>query len=126
VAAFERCLHTAVAHAHAPGAPYPSCADELAQAVELYRGDFLAQLSLPGCQAFGEWALVTRERLHRQVADALARLALYYEAQPSDDRAQAYAWRLLALEPWDEGAHRCLMRLCARAGKRGAGAGAHP
>jgi predicted ATPase len=39
--------------------------------VELYRGAFLEDLSLPDSAAFEEWLLLTRERFGRQAMDAL-------------------------------------------------------
>lgn len=87
----------------------------------LYRGDFLAQFAPRDSVVFSEWALVMRERLHHQALGALARLLAYHEQHGADEAAQRYAQLLLALEPWDEAAHRCLMRVFARSGQRTAG-----
>ena len=105
-------------HAHATALVCVDCADQLARAVELYRGAFLQQISVPDSVAWEEWALLIRERLHGQLLDALAQLMAYHEARGEDDRARKYAWRALALEAWDEAAHRCLVRVYARAGQR--------
>lgn len=61
-----------------------------------------------------------REQLHRQALDTLHTLAAYYEKQGIYERAQRYARRQLALEPWREEAHRQLMRALALAGDRSA------
>jgi predicted ATPase/DNA-binding SARP family transcriptional activator len=105
-------------HAHRDSIICDDCADQLARAAELYRGAFLQQISLPDSVAWEEWALLTREQLHGQMLDALAQLIDYHEWSGEDDRARRYAWRALALEAWDEAAHRCLMRVYARSGQR--------
>jgi len=107
-------------HAHATGLICVDCADRLARAVELYRGAFLQQISMPDSVAWEEWALLIRERLHGQLLDALAQLMVYHEARGEDEQVRQYAWRALAQEAWDEAAHRCLMRVYARGGQRSA------
>jgi predicted ATPase/DNA-binding SARP family transcriptional activator len=84
----------------------------LEDAVALYRGDFLEGFSLGDSPAFDEWALLVRERLARQMVSALYRLSV--------EQAQAWAWRQLELEPWDESAHRQLMRCLTLGGQRSA------
>src|SRR6266545_2065585 len=120
VAAFQALLAASDAHAHPLGELCVECVARLEQAEALYRGDFLAQFALRDSVAFSEWALVSRERLHRQALGALARLLAYHEQAGVDEAAQTYARQLLALEPWDEAAHRCLMRVFARQGRRNA------
>ena len=92
----------------------------LAQAVELYRGDFLAGFALPDSAAFEEWALIRREQLHQQALDALDTLATAHERRGDAAALCRYARRQLALEPWREQAHRQLMRGLALSGDRGA------
>jgi class 3 adenylate cyclase len=70
--------------------------------------------------AYEEWALLTRERLQRQMLAALQRLIEAYEQRGDYERACAFAWRQVALAAWQEGAHRTLMRLLALNGQRGA------
>ena len=107
-------------HTHHDSIVCADCANQLARAVELYRGAFLQQISVPDSVAWEEWALLTREQLHGQMLDALAQLMAYHEARGEDDQARQYAWRALAQEAWDEAAHRCLMRVYARSGQRSA------
>jgi DNA-binding SARP family transcriptional activator len=111
VSAVERALVAPELHA--------SPLDQLAQAVELYRGELLAGFSLGDSVLFDEWLLLKRERLRRQVLDALQRLTGACEARGDLDRALVYAWRQVELEPWLEGARRQLMRLLAATGQRG-------
>jgi DNA-binding SARP family transcriptional activator len=57
-------------------------------------------------------------RLTHEALDALYRLAAYYERQCEYDRAYAYAWRQVELDPLREEAHRQLMRVLALWGQR--------
>ncbi|MBN1658149.1 MAG: AAA family ATPase, partial [Anaerolineae bacterium] len=92
----------------------------LEEAVELYRGSFLEGFSVGDSAAFEEWVLFMREQLSRQMAAALHRLAAAYEQQGTYAKAESFARRQIELEPWDEGAHRQLMRALALGGKRSA------
>jgi DNA-binding SARP family transcriptional activator/predicted ATPase len=92
----------------------------LTQAAHLYRGPFLEGFSLSGCPAFEEWMLFEGERLHRRAMEALHRLAEWYESQGEVERALTVAWRQIELDPWQETAHRQVMRLLARSGQRAA------
>ncbi|MEJ2599878.1 MAG: BTAD domain-containing putative transcriptional regulator [Anaerolineales bacterium] len=93
---------------------------ELAEAVGLYRGDFLDGFSLKDSPAFNEWCLLTRERLQRQAVRALGELAGYHEKLGQYAQACTYARRRIELEPWEEDSHRQLMRALALDGQRGA------
>ena len=90
-----------------------SCAQRLQQAVELYRGDFLAQFIQGGSEAFEEWALIQRERLHREALEALNHLTQHFEWRGDFAQALQYARRQLELDPWREEAHRQAMRALA-------------
>jgi len=91
---------------------------QLEDAVQLYRGPFLEDLSLADSAAFEEWRVLGRERFSRLAIDALVRLADGYERLGEVERALAYARRGLVLEPWDEMVHQQVMRLLARSGRR--------
>ncbi|MBN1582871.1 MAG: tetratricopeptide repeat protein [Anaerolineae bacterium] len=93
---------------------------QLEKAAALYRGPFLEGFSVAGGAAFEHWALVVRERLEREVSKALDRLVEQYESRGEYEQARNYAWRLVELEPWQEQAHRQLMRLLALNGQRSA------
>ncbi|GAB4157085.1 MAG: BTAD domain-containing putative transcriptional regulator [Candidatus Promineifilaceae bacterium] len=92
--------------------PQPTPA-QLAEAVELYRGEFLADFNLRDAPLFDEWAVAQRERLHQMALRALYFLAQYHTQQREYQAGIKYLNRLLALEPWLEEAHRELMRLFA-------------
>jgi predicted ATPase/DNA-binding SARP family transcriptional activator len=88
------------------------------EAAALYQGGFLEGFSLPDSAPFEGWALVTRERLQRQVMAALEGLAAEREEGGDYARAIEAARRQLEIEPWHEKAHRALMRDLALLGER--------
>lgn len=120
LAEFRALLATCAAHTHRSAASCAPCAERLARAAALYRGPFLDQFAPRGSPAFDEWAGLTREQLGRQAADALEQLAAFHERAGALSSALAAAQRHVELEPWDEAAHRRLMRLLAADGQRGA------
>jgi DNA-binding SARP family transcriptional activator/predicted ATPase len=92
----------------------------LKSAVSFYRGSFLQGFSLRDSPAFEEWSLLVREDLHRKVVLALSCLTQEFEQREDFDQACAYAFRLVALEPWHEEYSRQLMRLLALNDQRAA------
>jgi DNA-binding SARP family transcriptional activator len=93
---------------------------ELEEVVALYRGEFLEGFSVADSVPFEEWALLKREQAGRQVLSALHQLAATYERRGEYGRALPHAYRQVELEPWQEKAHRQLMRLLALNRQRGA------
>jgi DNA-binding SARP family transcriptional activator len=98
----------------------PAAMQELAEAVRLYRGWFLEGFSVSGSAPFEEWAVFKREQIGRQALRALNRLAAYHEGQGDYEQSCTYANRQIELEPWQEEAHRQLMRSLALSGRRSA------
>ena len=98
----------------------PSATDQLERAITFYQGSFLEGFSVGDSPAFEEWALLTRERLARLMSSALHRLAAVCEQLGEYEAAQYHARRQVELEPWDEEAHRQLMRALALNGQRSA------
>jgi DNA-binding SARP family transcriptional activator/predicted ATPase len=93
---------------------------DLERATSIYRGGLLEGFSLPDAAPFEEWALLTRERLARQMSSTLHRLSGAYEARQEYEKAQSRARQQLELDPWDETAHQRLMRNLALGGQRSA------
>lgn len=89
----------------------------LVQAVELYRGDLLAGLTID-TSPFEEWLMVQRERLRELALQALARLLTHQREQGATEAAVQTALRLLAMDPAREPVHRILMRLYMTLGRR--------
>jgi predicted ATPase/DNA-binding SARP family transcriptional activator len=89
----------------------------LCEAVDLYRGEFLEGFSVRQALGFEEWVLSERERLRQLAIQALQRLSEALTIQGEYADGIEYTNRLLALEPWQEEAHRQLMTLLARSGQ---------
>ena len=91
----------------------------LAEAADLYRGDFLGTLIVdePG---FDGWRTTQRERLHELALEALGRLLAVQIKNNQEGHAIQTALRLLELEPLQEAVHRTLMRLYVAQGRRAA------
>jgi predicted ATPase/DNA-binding SARP family transcriptional activator len=100
--------------------PAPERLDLLREAVALYRGEFLEGFSVRQALEFEEWVLQERERLRQAVIQALQRLSQACANRGEYPAAIEYTNRLLALEPWQEEAHRQLMTLLARSGQQSA------
>jgi DNA-binding SARP family transcriptional activator len=103
----------AVAGLEAHRAGQPETADPLlAEALELYRGDFLAD------DPYAEWAFTEREYLRTLAGKALAARARIALAAGRLEPASAALLRLTQLEPFDSAAHQLLIQVCLRRGRR--------
>jgi predicted ATPase/DNA-binding SARP family transcriptional activator len=85
----------------------------LAQAVKLYRGDFLSGFSLKDSPGFNEWVAAQGETLRRAFASALEKLVDDYVVLREPGLALPYARQLVELDPFHEAAQRTLMQLYA-------------
>ena len=113
VVAFKHLVAGTKHHPHRRLDVCPSCLSRLASAAELFRGEFLAHLHPIGSLAFDEWLLLEREHLNKQACTAFQTLARSHLARRDYAVAARYARRLLQLDPWDEWAHRLLLRALA-------------
>jgi predicted ATPase/DNA-binding SARP family transcriptional activator len=119
-ARFRTCLAQVAAH-HPTREPLcDACLAALAEAVDLYRGDFLAGFTLRDAPDFDTWQTYTGETLRLELGEALESLALAHSSRDAFERALPHARRWLGLDPLCEPAHRCLMRLYAGLGDRAA------
>jgi predicted ATPase/DNA-binding SARP family transcriptional activator len=107
-------------HGHPEADVCPECLTALAEAVELYRGDFLEGFTLRDSPNFDEWQFFQTEGLRQELASALEKLVRGHSAQGVYESAIPYARRWVALDPLHEPAHRCLMQLYAWSGQRAA------
>lgn len=92
----------------------------LAEAVELYRGDFLTGFTLPDAPEFDEWQFFQMEALRQKLAGALERLVWGYSRQGNYETAIPYGRRWVVLDPLHEPAQRHLMQLYSEAGQKAA------
>lgn len=88
-----------------------SVAGQLAMAVALYKGDFLAGFTIRNAPEFEAWVLLEQERLRQQMLDALADLIRFHQQRGQFGEGIRCAQQLLALDPLREEAHRQLMQL---------------
>jgi DNA-binding SARP family transcriptional activator/Tfp pilus assembly protein PilF len=88
-----------------------------AEAVEWWRGDFLAGLDDVGGEAFRTWLEVERESLRQAMARALGRLAADASERGDWDGAAAWADRWTGILPLDERGHRHLVEALRLAGR---------
>lgn len=86
----------------------------LRAAVTLHRGDFMAGFTLPDCPEFDEWQFFQRTEAGQDLFRALDELTGIYVASGEFEEAIPFVRDQLTLDPYDEGAHRSLMRLYAR------------
>jgi DNA-binding SARP family transcriptional activator/TolB-like protein len=87
--------------------------DELAQAVELWRGPFLPDLAFD-IEEFDTWHRQEANRLSAVAADVFEALCRSADANGDGDRAIAAAERLVGLEPTREDRQRTALMLFAR------------
>jgi DNA-binding SARP family transcriptional activator len=85
---------------------------------ELDRGEFLAGIDVRAGEAWDDWLAATRAHVVRATLLALRQLAEVYELGGTPTEAESVTRRVLALDPWDEPAHRRLIRLLAVQGRR--------
>ncbi|HYW90424.1 MAG TPA: BTAD domain-containing putative transcriptional regulator [Chloroflexota bacterium] len=93
-------------------------AASLRAAADLYRGEFLAGLTLAGAPDFEMWLLLHRESYHAQFVQTLEGLVASATRRSAWAEGVWAAQRLVELEPWHEEAHRQLMLFLARSGQR--------
>ncbi|YBV94588.1 alpha/beta fold hydrolase (plasmid) [Phyllobacteriaceae bacterium JZ32] len=94
--------------------------NQFADAVRLYESDFLAGLSLAGCEEFDDWAFFRREALRSRFVQALERLVEQGFAAGDARASLPPALRLVGLDPFSEVAHRHVMRAHILIGDRAA------
>jgi DNA-binding SARP family transcriptional activator/class 3 adenylate cyclase/predicted ATPase len=91
--------------------------EALERAAALYHGELLSGFSLRE-ERFEQWMTAERRRLHERAVQVFSGLVSHYTAAERPDRGIAVATAMLALDPSLEWAHRALMRLYLRTGRR--------
>ncbi len=91
--------------------------EDLRRAAALYGGDLLASLSFED-DSLDAWCAAERTRLHDLFYEALAALTSHYVDTLKLDAAIETGRRLVGLDPLREDAHRSLMRIYQRVGRR--------
>jgi len=88
------------------------------QAVALYRGDFLADFYIPDSEPFETWAANQRAVYLNLAQATIVKLTSYYIVEGKWQAAESTARRLLELDELQETAHRSLIEILARSGRR--------
>lgn len=85
----------------------------LRAALELYRGDFLAD------EPYEDWAIEERERIRALAEDAIAATSDIYARRRQFESALHYGRWLAELERYDSSSQLRVIKLCLRCGRRG-------
>ena len=110
---FRRLVTSCSQHGHPESEICPGCQPLLAQAVELYRDDFMSGFTLPDSPSFDEWQYFQAEGLRQVLDGALKKLVQCLVLADRLDLAVQPARRRLVIDPLNEDAHCQLMRLYA-------------
>ncbi len=92
--------------------------EPLIQAIELYRGSFMDEISLVDCPEFENWLASEQEHWRQKVSAVHFRLISLFHKKGDYLAGIKYASHLLALDPWREEAHQQMMLLMALSGQR--------
>lgn len=120
VTVFRALVKKTKKHAHTQENLCGECFNTLTEAVEIYRGDFMAGFNLPDSPGFDEWRFFQGEELRQLLADALQRLINWHVSKGEYEQGIFYARRWLSLDRLHEPAHRSLMQLYAWSGQQAA------
>jgi predicted ATPase/DNA-binding SARP family transcriptional activator len=114
---FREALAFCSRHVHRHSRTCYACASQLDTACQIFRGDFLEDLSLPESDLFEDWAAGLREQLHEQALEALGWLAIFYQLAGDYQTSLTYARRQLEMEPLNEEIFLRLLKILAGSGK---------
>ncbi len=120
VAEFRAQLAACRDRARLPGGNPDGWLEQAAQAIELYRDDFMAGFSLRDSPAFDDWQAFHAEALRRELSEWLTFFVGSLLESGDFDAAIRYNRRLLMLDTLNEEAHRRQMLLYAWVGEQGA------
>ena len=120
VTAFKALVNENRMHGHPPQNVCADCARRLQEAVERYRGDFMAGFNLPDSPGFEDWRFFQGEELRGLLVEALQHLVGWHVSQGEYEQGIEHARRWLALDRLHEPAHRSLMQLYAWSGQQAA------
>ena len=96
---------------------------KLQAALNLYQGSFLSNFKLGDSLPFESWVLNKGEQMTRHHTRLLQILAITHESAGNYAQAEEAYRTILAKQPWNEEAHRFLIRLLAAGGQRWAALG---
>ena len=117
---FDKLLKDAKDHNHKEIVFCDICASKLTEALHIYRGEFLEELSIPGSNVFEEWVMFQREHYFRLLLTSLQYLINHHQNLGDLKKAQEYAFKQVSLAPLEESAHRQLMTILVYDDRRSA------
>ena len=120
VSIFRGLVNQAKTHGHSPEYLCADCFQASKEAVEIYRGDFMAGFNLADSPGFDDWRFFQSEELRQSLVGALQQVIDWHIAQREYEDGIPYARRWLSLDRLHEPAHRCLMQLYAWSGQQAA------
>ena len=115
---FRSLLAECKTHGHPSDDVCLSCLKPLKDAVGLYHGDFLQGFSLKDSVVFDDWQSTQSQSLRSDLDVGLERLIRCLRIEGDLEKAIEYGRRWLELEATNEEAHRQLVELYARSGRR--------
>ena len=115
---FREAIQATLTHQHAPDELCVGCLPHYEVAHALYADDFLAGFTVQNSPEFEDWQLMEAESLRLSYQQVLQRLVWGNSALQQVDVGMQYAQRWLALDPFNEEAHRGIMALQAWSGNK--------
>jgi DNA-binding SARP family transcriptional activator/predicted ATPase len=115
---FEALLQACMQHNHPTPWDCAACLERVVRLAALYTGEFLEGLDLPGCLVFEDWLRLQRETYRMKMIRAMGWLSQGCEAAGELEKALGFANRWIVLDPLDEAAHRRVMQVLSRLGRR--------
>lgn len=94
--------------------------EQLRDAMDLYRGDFLEDFFVQDAPEFETWMFAEREHLRQLALKAGWQLAVNAHERGAYAEGIDAAWKVLSIEAWHEETHKQLMHLLAASGQRSA------
>lgn len=114
---FQQLIGEIDGHHHAELMSCVDCIPKILAAVDLYKGEFLQGFHVDDSYRFEDWVRFQQEYFRRSAIELLIALEDIYLLQEDVRGAMDATRRRLVLDPFQEDAHRQLMRLMVRNGE---------
>lgn len=114
----DRLLSQSKTHDHPNLVNCETCIQALEEAVDLYRGDFLADFYLDDSNHFEDWAQAVRGKTRTSMLDALSSLAEIHIENEAYEQALICIDRALSIDNLRESTHRQRLEALALSGRR--------
>lgn len=111
---FQDHLERCHAHGHPISAVCQHCIPELSQAIELYKGDFLRDMTIPDSVEFDNWHQLHGQELGTLHRMALERYGIYLASEGDFSRATSMVQKLINLDPLREWSRQLMMLIYAQ------------